>query len=81
MFCKYSRVLKIPLDIVSLRKLTPISTGVTSKCITAENGTLLHRNYNTDTKNGNENLRMPQYKYLCYSILCGAVAYTSYKIW
>lgn len=78
MFYNYSRVLKIPIELAVLRKITPISTGVASKIITS-NGILSHRNYSTESKNGM--LRVPEYKYLYYSLLCGAAAYTSYKLW
>lgn len=76
MYCNYSRILKIPIELAALRKLTPITT----KCLSSTKGTL-HKNYYTESTNEKENWPLSRYKYLCYSILWGATAYASYKIW
>ncbi|XP_026328614.1 calcium uptake protein 1 homolog, mitochondrial-like [Hyposmocoma kahamanoa] len=75
--------LKIPKRIAPLRNFTLIrepSKIVVSQ--SARNSTILLRNYSNDKKhNGAENLHQNAYRYLCYSLLCSAAAYTSYNMW
>lgn len=75
--------LKIPRKLASLRSFTVICEPpkiVASQ--SARNSIIFLRNYSNDKNhNGAENLRQNAYRYLCYSLLCSAAAYTSYKMW
>lgn len=75
--------LKIPRRIAPLRNFTLIRGP--SKIValpSTRNSIIFLRNYSNDKKhNGAENLRQNAYRYLCYSLLCSAAAYTSYKMW
>lgn len=75
--------LKIPRRIATLRNFTLIREP--SKIVSSPsiyNSIIVQRNCSNERKhNGAENLRQNAYKYLCYSLLCSAAAYTSYKMW
>lgn len=75
--------LKIPKRIATLRNFTLIREP--SKIVSSPsvyNSIIVQRSYSNEKKhNGAENLRQNAYKYLCYSLLCSAAAYTSYKMW
>ncbi|XP_039748664.1 calcium uptake protein 1 homolog, mitochondrial-like [Pararge aegeria] len=77
-----SCLFKLPKEIPILRKVPHF--GEVSKIVTAIGCNQVHicqRYYNSQNKQNNENLRRFSYKYLLYSVLFSATAYTSYKIW
>lgn len=80
MYSVYSRVLKLPMEIAAVRKYNPLIISATSKVLpNFPNETYsFHRNNSTDSKAYE---KRNQLQYLGYSLLVGAVAYTSFKLW
>lgn len=72
------RLVKIPAYVASIRKLTSISStlkilAVTKQPFELQRNNSTYRNYDNPYKHS--------YKFLCYSFLFGAAAFTSYKSW
>ncbi|XP_034824385.1 calcium uptake protein 1 homolog, mitochondrial-like isoform X4 [Maniola hyperantus] len=77
-----SRLFMIPKEITKLRKVPQF--GEVSRIVTTVGVIHPHicqRYYNNSYKKHDESLRRFSSKYLAYSVLFGATAYTSYKIW
>ncbi|XP_063379315.1 calcium uptake protein 1 homolog, mitochondrial-like isoform X1 [Cydia fagiglandana] len=80
MYSISSYLLKLPKDLGTLRRITLITEA--SKPLLASNSHNLVRKYHDYKKNDNkESVRQRSHRYLCYSLLFGAAAYTSYKLW
>ncbi|XP_023951076.2 calcium uptake protein 1 homolog, mitochondrial isoform X2 [Bicyclus anynana] len=75
MFNVTSRLIKLPKEVTILRKVPQFATAVVC------NQSPSQRYYYSNKNQNNEGLRRFSYKYLLYSALFGATAYTSYKIW
>lgn len=71
---------KLPKEFTKFRKVT--NFGEVYKIVSTVGFSQLHycQRYNTNNKH-NESLRRFSYKYLLYSALFGATAFSSYKIW
>ncbi|KAJ8732631.1 hypothetical protein PYW07_015230 [Mythimna separata] len=75
-----SRLLKFPTEIAALRNVTCMRTSSKIFALPPHQTFDLQRNYST-RKDSDKHWNGYTYKYLCYSVLFGAVAYTSYKFW
>ncbi|XP_075970435.1 calcium uptake protein 1 homolog, mitochondrial-like isoform X2 [Anticarsia gemmatalis] len=81
MYSVSTRLLKIPTDMATIRKITSINTASRILAVTNKSSDL-QRNYSTNTNNDSSNhSQQYTYKYLCYSLLFGAATFTSYKYW
>lgn len=78
MYSISSYFLKMPKDLATLRRISLV-TQIT-KPLLASN---IVRNYSNYNKNNDskDHSRQNPYNVLCYSLLFGAAAYTSYKLW
>ncbi|XP_045764609.1 calcium uptake protein 1 homolog, mitochondrial-like isoform X4 [Maniola jurtina] len=77
-----SRLFKIPKEIAILRNVPQF--GELSRIVTTvgvNHPYICQRYYNNSNKRHDESSRRFTYKYLAYSVLFGATAYTSYQIW
>lgn len=79
MYSVSTRLLKIPTDVTALRKFTSI--GSTCNILAVTNKPFEIKRYQSTDKSYYSNSQQYSYKYLCYSLLIGAAAYTSYKFW
>ncbi|CAB3252068.1 unnamed protein product [Arctia plantaginis] len=75
-----TRMLKILTDVAVLRKVTSVNTTCSLLAVRSKHLDL-QQNYNTNDNYDFKDRKHPAYKYLCYSLLFSAAAYTSYKFW
>ncbi|KAG6456450.1 hypothetical protein O3G_MSEX009720 [Manduca sexta] len=73
-----SRIGYIPRELIALRKISVTSIP---RSISSNYNKPLFRSYNTETHNEKDLQQTRTIKYLLYSVLLGAAAYTTYKYW
>ncbi|XP_049702786.2 calcium uptake protein 1 homolog, mitochondrial isoform X2 [Helicoverpa armigera] len=80
MYSVSSRLIKIPIELSTIRYVASVQTSSKILSVTSNEKLNLQQNYSTNS-NHDTHREGYSYKYLCYSLLFGAAAYTSYKFW